>query len=136
MNLGVNVRFVVTNLKYPRSQQLYDLIYCGRGQMENFIKNHKTFLHSDRTSCHTFLANAFRLILHSAAYILLHRFAEQALEGTAWTNAQFNIIQLRLLKVAVKVEELSTKIKFHFPSSFPLASVYVKIMSNLTLAGP
>jgi hypothetical protein len=135
-DLGVNVRFVVTNLTYPRSQQLYDLIYCGRGQMENFIKNHKTFLHSDRTSCHTFIANAFRLILHSAAYILLHGFAEKALEGTVWTNAQFNIIQLRLLKVAVKVEELSTKIKFHFPSSFPLASVYVKIMSNLTLAVP
>ncbi len=133
---GTNVRFVVTNLKHPRSQQLYDLIYCGRGQMENFIKNHKTFLRSDRTSCHTFCANAFRLILHSAAYILLHGFAEQALEGTGWCNAQFNIVQLRLLKVAVKVEELATKIKFHFPSSFPLQSVYVKIMANLTGAVP
>ncbi len=90
---GLNVRFVVTNLKQPRSQQLYDLIYCGRGQMENFIKNHKTFLHSDRTSCHTFLANAFRLILHSAAYILLHGFAEKALEGTPWRHSQFNILQ-------------------------------------------
>jgi hypothetical protein len=134
--LGLNVRFVVTNLKYPRSQQLYDLIYCGRGQMENFIKNHKTFLHSDRTSCHTFLANAFRLILHSAAYILLHGFAEKALEGTPWRHSQFNILQLRLLKVAVKVEEMATKIKFHFPSSFPLQSTYVKIMANLTGAAP
>jgi Transposase DDE domain group 1 len=135
-DLGVNVRFVVTNLKHSRSQQLYDLIYCGRGQMGNFIKNHKTFLHSDRTSCHTFLANAFRLILHSVAYLLLHRFAEKALEGTAWTNAQFNIIQLRILKVAVKVEERATKIKLHFPSSCPLESVYVKIMSNLTREAP
>ena len=135
-DLGLNVRFVVTNLKHPRSQQLYDLIYCGRGQMENFIKNHKTFLHSDRTSCHTFLANAFRLILHSAAYILLHGFAEKALEGTPWCKAQFNILQLRLLKVAVKVEERATTIKFHFPSSFPLQSVYVKIMANLTGAAP
>lgn len=133
---GLNIRFVVTNLKHPRSQQLYDLIYCGRGQMENFIKNHKTFLHSDRTSCHTFLANAFRLILHSAAYILLHGFAEKALEGTAWRHSQFNILQLRLLKVAVKVEEIATKIKFHFPSSFPLQSIYVKIMANLSGAAP
>ncbi len=133
---GLNVRFVVTNLKQPRSQQLYDLIYCGRGQMENFIKNHKTFLHSDRTSCHTFLANAFRLILHSAAYILLHGFAEKALEGTPWRHSQFNILQLRLLKVAVKVEEMATKIKFHFPSSFPLQSLYVKIMANLSGAAP
>ncbi len=133
---GLNVRFVVTNLHHPRSQQLYDLMYCGRGQMENFIKNHKTFLHSDRTSCHTFIANAFRLILHSAAYILLHGFAEKALAGTPWSHSQFNILQLRLLKVAVKVEEMATKIKFHFPSSFPLQSVYVKIMANLNGAAP
>jgi Transposase DDE domain group 1 len=133
---GLNVRFVVTNLTYPRPQQLYDLIYCGRGQMENFIKNHKTFLQSDRTSCHTFLANAFRLILHSAAYVLLHAFAEKGLAGTQWSHSQFNIVQLRLLKVAVKVTEMATKIKFHFPSSCPLQSVYVKIMANLTGAAP
>lgn len=88
-NLGLNVRFVVTNLKYARPQQRYDLMYCGRGQMENFIKNHKTFLQSDRTSCHTFLANAFRLILHSAAYVLLHTFCEKALEGTRWSHVQY-----------------------------------------------
>jgi hypothetical protein len=133
---GLNIRFVVTNLKYPRPQQLYDLIYCGRGQMENFIKNHKTFLHSDRTSCQTFCANALRLLLHSAAYVLLHAFAEKAFAGTQWRNSQFNILQLRLLKVAVKVTEMATKIKFHFPSSFPLQSVYVKIMANLTGAVP
>ena len=62
-----NARFVVTNLDSSQPSFIYQTIYCGRGRMEGFIKNHKTFLHSDRTSCHTFEANHFRLFLHSAA---------------------------------------------------------------------
>jgi hypothetical protein len=49
---GENLRYVVTNLETPRNQWIYETIYCGRGQMENYIKDHKLFLHSDRTSCH------------------------------------------------------------------------------------
>ena len=133
---GPNLRFVVTNLKHPRPQQLYDLMYCGRGRMENFIKNHKTFLHSDRLSCHTFIANSFRLLLHSAAYILLHTLAEAGLAGTQWATAQFNILQNRLIKVAVKVHELATQIRLSFPSAFPLQSLYYKLMANLSGAAP
>ena len=55
---GQNTRFVVTNLESSRASFIYQNIYCARGQMENFIKNHKTFLHSDRTSCHTFTAQS------------------------------------------------------------------------------
>ena len=56
---GDNIRFVVTNIKLPRKAYIYETIYCGRGQMENYIKDHKRFLHSDRTSCHKFEAGAF-----------------------------------------------------------------------------
>ena len=66
--------------------------------MEGFIKNHKTFLHSDRTSCHTFEANHFRLFLHSAAHVLMHALSEIGLAGTSWMNAQFNTLQHRILK--------------------------------------
>ena len=104
--------------------------------MENFIKNHKTFLHSDRLSCHSFLANSFRLLLHSAAYVLLQTFAETGLAQTQWATAQFNIVQNRLLKVAVKVRELATQVKLSFSSSFPLQSVYRKIRMNLARAAP
>ena len=104
--------------------------------MENFIKNHKTFLHSDRLSCHRFVANSFRLLLHSAAYILLHTLMQRGLAGTQWANSQFNILQNRLLKVAVKVREMATKITFHFPTSFPLQSVYRQLMANLSGAAP
>ena len=99
--------------------------------MENFIKNHKTFLHSDRTSCHTFHANHFRLFLHSAAYVLVHALAHIGLRGTTWTNAQLNTLQNRILKVAGRVCELKTKITFHLPTAFPLKHLYRTILYNL-----
>jgi hypothetical protein len=129
---GDNIRFVVTNMKLSRKAYIYEKIYCGRGQMENYIKDHKRFLHSDRTSCHKFEANQFRLFLHSAAYVLMHHLRTRGLQGTAWSRAQFDQIQLRVLKVGARIEELKTKIRFHFPSSFPLKEVYAKVLSNLS----
>jgi len=129
---GENIRFVVTNLEASRTAWIYETVYCGRGQMENYIKDHKLFLHSDRTSCHKFEANQFRVFLHSAAYVLLHNLRMKGLRGTAWSRSQFNQIQLRVLKVGVRIEELKTKITFHFPSSFPLKEVYAKMVANLS----
>ncbi len=129
---GENIRFVVTNLETNRKQWIYETIYCGRGQMENYIKDHKLFLHSDRTSCHRFEANQFRLFLHSAAYVLMHTFRTRGLQGTAWCKAQFDQIQLRLLKVGTRIDELKTKVTFHFPSAFPLKEVYETVLSNLS----
>jgi hypothetical protein len=58
--------------------------------MEGYIKNHKNGLQSDRTSCHKFEANQFRLLLHSAAYVLLHSLVTTGLPATKWVNAQFD----------------------------------------------
>jgi hypothetical protein len=129
---GDNLRFIVTNLQHGRKAYVYETIYCGRGQMENYIKDHKRFLHSDRLSCHKFEANQFRLFLHSAAYVLMHHLKTKGLHGTAWSRAQFDQIQLRVLKVGARVEELKTKIRFHFPSSFPLKALYTKVLANLS----
>ncbi len=131
-----NARFVVTNLESSQPSFIYKDVYCARGRMENFIKNHKTFLHSDRTSCHTFEANHFRLFLHSVAYVLMHALATIGLRGTKWVNAQFNTLQNRILKVAARVCELKTKIKFHLPTAFPLQHLYRKILDNLSTGVP
>ena len=131
-----NARFVVTNLSSSQPSFIYKIVYCARGRMEGFIKNHKTFLHSDRTSCGRFEANQFRLFLHSAAYVLLHALAEKGLQATQWANAQFNTIQNRILKIAGRVCELKTKIRFHLPTSFPLKHLYDKILCNLAMAYP
>jgi hypothetical protein len=93
---GENIRFVVTNLKTPRHAWIEETIYCGRGQMENYIKDHKLFLHADRTSCHRFDANQFRVFVHSAASVLLHTLRTTGLRGTAWANAQFDPMQIRI----------------------------------------
>jgi hypothetical protein len=124
------MRFIVTNLKTPRNAWIYETIYCGRGQMENYIKDHKLFLYSDRTSCHRFEANQFRVFLHSAAYVLMHTLRTRGLRGTAWAKAQFDQIQIRILKVGARVEELKTKVRFHFPSSFPLKALYETVMTT------
>lgn len=108
------------------------MLYCGRGQMENYIKAPKLFLHADRTAGHRFAANQFRVFLHSAAYVLMHTLRTQGLRGTVWAKAQFNQMQIRLLKVATRVEELKTKVKFHFPSSFPLQEIYETVLLNLS----
>jgi hypothetical protein len=80
---GSDVRFVVTNLAM-KPKRLYERVYCQRGQMENLIKAHKTHLASDRTSCHGARANQFRLILHSAAYWLLHTLRAAAPRRSFW----------------------------------------------------
>ena len=128
---GENIRYIVTNLQTPRSAWIYEKIYCGRGQMENYIKDHKLFLHSDRTSCHRFEANQFRVFLHSAAYVLMHTLRTTGLRGTAWAKAQFDQIQIRILKVGARVDELKTKVRFHFPSSFPLQALYQTVVTTL-----
>jgi hypothetical protein len=62
---GVNTRFVVTDMEQARTQVVDRQLSCARGQMEHEIKDHKRYLKSDRTSCHRFEANQFRLFLHS-----------------------------------------------------------------------
>ena len=131
---GDNLRFVVTNLQSSLPSFIYSITYCGRGRMEGFIKNHKTFLLSDRTSCTDFHANHFRLFLHSAAYVLLHTLSEYGLQKLGWQPVQFNTIQNRILKVGAKVQEWKTKVEFHFPTSFPLKRVFVRLLYHLTAA--
>jgi hypothetical protein len=116
---GVDPRYVVTNLS-TRPKLLYEKLYCPRGAVELMIKEHKRHLHSDRTSCHKFEANQFRLFLHSAAYILLHTFRSTTLKSTALAHAQFDTLRLRLLKIGARVQILKTKIVFHLPLSYPL----------------
>jgi hypothetical protein len=117
-NQGSDGRFVVTNLKgAPR--WLYEELYCARGQAENLIKAHKLHLASDRTSCSKATANQFRLLVHTAAYWLLHTLRGLAPKASFWRDAQFDTSRLAFIKVAARVTELATRIKVALPSSYP-----------------
>lgn len=129
---GVNTRFVVTDLEHARTQVLYRQLYCARGQMENEIKDHKLYLKSDRTSCHRFEANQFRLVLHSAAYVLLETLRREVLKTTQWASATMETIQLRLFKLGARVQELKDRIKIALPSSCPVAPVVRRSLTVLT----
>jgi hypothetical protein len=115
---GSDSRFIVTNLSgTPR--WLYEVLYCGRGQAENLIKAHKLHLASDRTSCSKATANQFRLLVHTAAYWLLHTLKGLAAKTSFWRDAQFDTIRLAFVKIAARVTELVTRIKVSLPSSYP-----------------
>ena len=128
-----NPRFVVTSIRNRSAKFIYKL-YCARGRMEGFIKEHKNHLKSDRTSCSKFEANQFRVFLHSAAYVILHALREKALRGTELANATFETIRLRILKVAARVQERATKIDFHLPTSYPYKDLMRTIVMNLDTA--
>ena len=115
---GSDSRFIVTNLAgAPR--WLYEGVYCQRGQAENLIKAHKLHLASDRTSCTNATANQFRLLIHTAAYWLLHTLRGLAPKTSFWRDAQLDTIRLALIKVAARVSELKTRIKVALPSGYP-----------------
>src|SRR5262250_2227031 len=97
-SLGLDIRYVVTSLP-GTAEYLYETVYCARGQAENFIKLHKAQLASDRTSCRNPKANQFRLILHTAAYWLLHTLRAAAPKRSAAPKAEFQTLRLRLLKI-------------------------------------
>jgi hypothetical protein len=115
---GTDSRFIITNLAGTPAD-LYENVYCARGDAENLIKAHKRHLASDRTSCSSATANQFRLVLHTVAYWLMHTLRGLAPKLSFWRDAQFDTLRLGLLKVAARVTELATRIKVALPSAFP-----------------
>jgi len=131
---GENVRFIVSDMKQAKAIELYQQIYCHRGMAELYIKDHKLYLKSDRTSCHAFEANQFRLFLHSAAYVLTHAFRAHALKHSEWATATMETIRLKFFKIGACVSELKTKVKVALPTSYPLKRILIRsflIFENL-----
>jgi hypothetical protein len=132
---GTDTRFVVTNLA-DQPKRLYERIYCARGQMENLIKAHKRHLASDRTSCTSALANQFRLVLHSAAYMLLHGLRAAAPKRSFWRAAQFDTLRLRLLKLGARVIEKASRIKVILPAACPDKAIFARLAGACAPTGP
>jgi hypothetical protein len=114
---GVDVRYIVSSFYKAEAKYLYTTVYCQRGNAELFIKECKLGLGSDRSSCNRAESNQFRLLLHVAAYVMLHRFRETVLADTKWERATFAEIRLRVLKVAGRLEVLKTRVKLHMASA-------------------
>jgi Transposase DDE domain group 1 len=125
-----NYRFVVTNLTED-GPWLYEKFYCKRGDAENRIKEQQMGLFADRTSCHEFVPNQFRVMLSAAAYVLLQHIRQTALAGTELAEAQVSTIRLKLLKIGGLVKRSARRIVLHLASGCPQQQLFRLIASQL-----
>jgi hypothetical protein len=130
LELGPNLRFVVTNLD-GEARTLYDQLYCKRGEAENRIKEQQLGLFADRTSCHEFVPNQFRVLLSAAAYVLLQHLREQALAGTELAEAQVPTIRNKLLKIGALVKRSVRRIVLHLAGACPVQNLFRLIARRL-----
>jgi hypothetical protein len=123
---GPDVRYVVTNAKHGKPRQIYDDKYCRRSQCENWIKDMKTYLKCDRTSCQEFEANQFRLLLHAFAYILIWTVRKRA----QLRDMTVSTFQLQFLKIGTLVRETTRSVQLHFASGCPRQEEFVKAWNS------
>jgi hypothetical protein len=127
---GTDTRFIATSLPGdPRT--IYEDLYCGRGQAENHIKAWKRHLAADRTSCCRATANAFRLMLHTGAYWTLWSLRSLMPKRSSWRVAQFDTLRLRLVKLAMRVVELKTRVTLHLPAACPDQAILRLVLNRL-----
>jgi hypothetical protein len=134
--LGLDIRFVVTNLEHGSAEWLYDTLYCARRQAENLIKLHKTQLSSDRTSCRSAIANQVRLVLHTAAYWLMLTVRDAIPKTRDLAKAEFATLRLRLIKIAARVIETARSVRLAFAACHPEAELFASLPGALAPLGP
>ena len=127
---GENPRFVVTTMAED-AQELYDKLYCQRGDAENRIKEQQLGLFADRTSCHAFVANQFRVLLSAAAYVLMETMRRVGLAGTELASAQVTTIRLKLLKIGGRIIRSVRRLVVHLASGYPLQQAFRTILRNI-----
>src|SRR6202023_2999055 len=123
-----NPRFVITNMKQS-PQWIYEQVYCQRGDVENRLKELHD-LEIDRTSCTSFWANQFRVLLTAAAYVLMQELRLRA-AGTACARAQVLTLRERLLKLGARVMVSARRWVIHLPTSFPFLPAFRLIACRL-----
>jgi Transposase DDE domain group 1 len=116
MDKGTNTRFVVST-RHDAPKELYEF-YARRGESENWIKDFKVHVKAERLSCHRFVANQFRLLLHAAAYWLMDALRRKLIESGAH-RMQLDTLRLSLIKIGGRVKELVTKVRLHLAWGHP-----------------
>jgi hypothetical protein len=127
---GDNPRYILSNLD-GEAGALYDTLYCARGEMENRIKEAQLGLFADRTSCHYFVANQFRLLLASLAYILMERLRNLALAGTEFARLQTSTLRVKLLKIGAVILRNTRRVRVLLSSAFPHQTLFVHALRVL-----
>ena len=133
LDKGPNPRFVVTN--YPdtkyEAKELYEITYCGRGEMENRIKEQQLCLFADRTSSHFMKANNLRLWFSSIGYVLMDAIRTLGLKGTEMSQSLCSTIRLKLFKIGAIVRVSVRRVHLAMSSAYPYPTLYNKVQQNL-----
>jgi hypothetical protein len=130
---GENPRFVVTSLATSAfaTGPLYEHEYCGRGDMENRIKEQQLFLFACRTSCATMRANQLRLLLSAAAYVVLRALRQFGLAETELAPAQCDTMRLKLFKIGAVIRFTVRRVRRALSEAYPFREVFVRVWENL-----
>ena len=132
---GTNPRFIVTNLQ-GQAIQLYDQLYCQRGEAENRIKEAQLDLFGTRASCSRFSANQFRLLLAALAYTLMQRLRALALNATELERASAATIRVRLLKIGAAILRNTRRVRVMLASHHPLRELFATAAARLAALSP
>jgi hypothetical protein len=133
LSKGENPRFVVTSLSKEKvaTRELYEKLYCARGDMENRIKEQQLDLFADRTSTALMRSNQLRLFFSSIAYVIYSAFRRMVLTRTEWAKYQCNTIREKLFKIGAQVKISFRRILIEFASGYPYKDVFERIHRNL-----
>ena len=132
LDKGENPRFVVTSLSEQQwtAQDLYEKLYCARGEMENRIKE-QMCLFADRLSTDEMKGNQLRLYFSALAYTLVEALRRLSLKGTAWAQAQVDTIRLKLFKIGAIVRISVRRILLQMSSAYPWKDIYAQAFHAL-----
>lgn len=130
---GPNQRFVVTNLGKEdyMAKELYENLYCARGDMENRIKEQQLALFADRTSTHFMRSNQLRLWFSGVAYIIINELRNVGLKGTGFAKLQSATIRNKFLKIGALLTISFRRFTIKFAEGYPYKELFRKMVMNI-----
>ena len=133
LDKGENARFIVSSLKEEswEAGDLYERLYCARGEMENRIKEQQLYLFADRTSTAIMRSNQLRLFFSSFAYVMMQWLRQFALKGTEASKFQCSTIRLKLFKIGAQIRLSVRKVWISISQGYPYIEVLEKILARL-----
>jgi Transposase DDE domain group 1 len=133
LDKGENPRFLVTSLARSRysAREVYEDLYCPRGDMENRVKEQQLYLFADRTSSATMRANQLRLWFSSLAYVFLNELRRVGLRATELAKATCQTIRLKVLKIGALVRRSIRRFSVSLAGGYPYQGVFVTATDNL-----
>ncbi len=130
---GENPRFIVTSIESDSEEagEIYEKIYCARGDMENRIKEQQLYLFADRTSTAGMRSNQIRLYFSSVAYMVVSALRCFGLKGTRMARAQCHTIRNKLFKIGVQIRVTVRKVWISFSEGYPYRDIFMQVFKNL-----